>query len=284
MTVNGETAVLGIIGNPVRHTKSPAMHNFISDKLNKNMVYVPFEVTGDVGTAVRGAYELGIKGMNVTVPYKTDVIEYLCDIDELAKEIGAVNTLVRTDKGYKGYNTDMLGLERAVKSEGIVLENSTAVLLGAGGAARAAAFMCAKNRCAKLYILNRTVEKANSIAGDIKSYIDLNGICMDIVTGPIEECMSIKENNLVVFQCTKIGLKESDGAVVEETDFYSKVAYGVDLIYREGTLFTKLVDQAGGKSFNGTKMLIYQGVIAYELWNDLEVEEEIVSGIDAVMK
>lgn len=284
MTVNGETAVLGIIGNPVRHTKSPAMHNFISDKLNKNMVYVPFEVTGDVGTAVRGAYELGIKGMNVTVPYKTDVIEYLCDIDELAKEIGAVNTLVRTDKGYKGYNTDMLGLERAVKSEGIVLENSTAVLLGAGGAARAAAFMCAKNRCAKLYILNRTVEKANSIAGDIKSYIDLNGICMDIVTGPIEECMSIKENNLVVFQCTKIGLKDSDGAVVEETDFYSKVAYGVDLIYREGTRFTKLVDQAGGKSFNGTKMLIYQGVIAYELWNDLEVEEEIVSGIDAVMK
>lgn len=283
MTVNGETTVLGIIGNPVRHTKSPAMHNYISEKLNKNMVYVPFEVTGDVGTAVKGAYELGIKGMNVTVPYKTDVIEYLCDIDELAKEIGAVNTLVKTDKGYKGYNTDMLGLERAVLSEGIILKNSVAVLLGAGGAARAAAFMCAKNNVSKLYILNRTVEKADLIAADIKKYVQDNGINTDIITGSINDCLSIEEDNLIVFQCTKIGLKDSDGAVVEDKSFYSKVAYGVDLIYREGTLFTKLVEDAGGKSYNGTKMLIYQGVIAYELWNELTVPDEIVDGISGVM-
>jgi len=284
MTVNGETQVIGIIGNPVRHTKSPAMHNYISDRLSKNLVYVPFEVTGDVSIAVKGAYELGIKGLNVTVPYKTDVIESLCDIDGLAKEIGAVNTLVRTDKGYKGYNTDMLGLERAVISEGVVLEGATAVLLGAGGAARAAAFMCIKNNIRKLYILNRTVEKADAIAGDINKYIKEHELNTIVESGAIDKCRDIPENDLIVFQCTKIGLKEDDGAVVEDKEFYNKVTCGVDLIYRDGTMFNRLVSEAGGKSFNGLKMLIYQGVIAYELWNELSVPDEIVDGIGSVME
>jgi len=283
MTVNGETQVIGIIGNPVRHTKSPAMHNYMSERLNKNLIYVPFEVTGDVTAAVKGAYELGIKGMNVTVPYKTDVIDCLSDIDALAKEIGAVNTLVRTDEGYKGYNTDMLGLERAVLSEGVSLEGATAVLLGAGGAARAAAFMCVKNKVRKLYILNRTVEKADAIAGDINNYIKAHGLDIVVEAGPIDGCNDIPEKDLIVFQCTKIGLKEEDGAVVENKDFYKKVGCGVDLIYREGTLFNRLVSEAGGKSFNGLKMLIYQGVIAYELWNELSVPDEIVDGISSVM-
>ncbi len=133
MKIDGNTRVIGIIGNPVRHTKSPRIHNYISEKLDINMVYVPFEVTGDIKTAVKGAFELGIVGMNITVPYKTDVIESLSDIDPIAERIGAVNTLVRTKEGYKGYNTDMLGLERAVLSEGINLNGETAVLLGAGG-------------------------------------------------------------------------------------------------------------------------------------------------------
>lgn len=283
MTVDGNTKVLGIIGNPVRHTKSPAIHNTISAELNKNMVYVPFEVTGDVSVAVKGAYELGIHGMNVTVPYKTDVISSLCDVDDLAKRIGAVNTLVRTDNGYKGYNTDMLGLERAVKSEGIELEGCTAVLLGAGGAARAAAFMCAKNKASKLYILNRTVSKAEEIAEDIRKYNDEASIDCEVVTLAIDQYASILEDNLVVFQCTKIGLNESDGAVVEDISFYEKISYGVDLIYREGTKFAVLTKEAGGKAFTGLKMLMYQGIIAYELWNDLSVPENVVELVEKVL-
>lgn len=279
MIVDGHTGVIGIIGNPVRHTKSPAIHNFISEKLNKNLVYVPFEVTGDVSVAVKGAYELGILGMNVTVPYKTDVIESLCDIDDLAKRIGAVNTLVRTDKGYKGYNTDMLGLERAVLSEGIILEGKTAVLLGAGGASRAAAFMCAKNKVSKLYILNRTVSKAEEIASDVEKYIKEASIDTVVVPMAIDKYCDIEENDLIVFQCTKIGLNENDGAVVEDKAFYSKVRAGVDLIYRDGTEFVKLVNEAGGKGYNGLKMLIYQGIIAYELWNELTVPDEVTQGV-----
>lgn len=282
--INGNTRVLGLIGNPVRHTKSPAIHNYISEKLSKNMVYVPFEVTKDAVTAVKGAYELGILGMNVTVPYKSDVIEALCDIDDMAKRIGAVNTLVYTDKGYKGYNTDMLGLERAVVSEGINMKGMTAVLLGAGGAARAVAFMCARNNVKDLYILNRTVSKAQDIIADVKEYSLEKGLDINLKAMAIDEYKTIAEDNLLVFQCTKIGLSEDDGAVIEDTDFYKKIKYGVDLIYRDNTKFQLLVKEAGGESYTGLKMLLYQGVIAYELWNDLSVPEDVVNGALEVLK
>lgn len=282
MTVNGETKVLGIIGNPIHHTKSPLIHNYISEKLNKNMIYVPFEVKGDVATAVKGAYELSIHGMNVTVPYKTEVIPCLCDIDDLAKRIGAVNTLVRTESGYKGYNTDMLGLERAVFSEGISIKGRNTVLLGAGGAARAVAFMCAKNEASKIYILNRTVSKAAEIAHDVECFIKESGYNTQVYPMPLSEYESIKENDLLVFQCTKIGLNENDGAVIEDLNFYKKIAQGVELIYRD-TDFCRMVKEAGGKSYTGLKMLMYQGIIAYELWNDVKIPDDIVNGVEKVL-
>ena len=284
MKIDGNTRVIGIIGNPVRHTKSPGIHNYISEKLNINMVYVPFEVTGDIKTAVKGAYELGIVGMNVTVPYKTDVIDSLCDIDPIAGSIGAVNTLVRTDKGYKGYNTDMLGLERAVLSEGINLNDETAVLLGAGGAARAAAFMCVRNKVNKLYILNRTVSKAEDIAADLNKYIIEEGLATEVVTLQIDEYNRIPEKELIAFQCTKIGLNDTDKAVIIDRAFYNKISYGIDLIYRDDTEFIKLVNENGGKAYNGLKMLMYQGIIAYELWNELTVPETIVEGVKEVLE
>lgn len=283
MTVDGNTKILGIIGNPVRHTKSPAIHNYISEKLSKNLIYVPFEVTGDIKAAVKGAFELSVHGMNVTVPYKTDVIECLCEIDDLAKRIGAVNTLVRTECGYKGYNTDMLGLERAVFSEGIDLNGKVTVLLGAGGAARAAAFMCAKNNASKLYILNRTLSKAEDIANDIRKYVEEEKLDTKVECLLINQYSDIAEKELVVFQCTKIGLSETDGAVIEDPLFYQKISYGVDLIYRDGTKFTELTKEAGAKAYNGLKMLMYQGIIAYELWNEITVPEDVIDGVEKVL-
>ena len=110
--INGTTRVCGLIGNPVGHSISPVIHNSLARLMDMNMVYTTFKVEkGDVVTAVNGAYALNILGLNVTVPHKQAVMESLVDIDPLAKAIGAVNTLVRTDKGYKGYNTDILGLE-----------------------------------------------------------------------------------------------------------------------------------------------------------------------------
>jgi hypothetical protein len=111
--INGYTRTCGLIGNPVEHTLSPVIHNTLSMVLGENLAYVPFHVeNGRLEDAVKGAFALNLLGLNVTVPYKSDVIPYLTDIDPLAENIGAVNTLVRTETGYKGYNTDMPGLYR----------------------------------------------------------------------------------------------------------------------------------------------------------------------------
>ena len=170
MKINGYTRTCGLIGNPVEHTMSPAIHNTLAEAMGENMVYVPFRVPeNSVKEAVEGARALNLLGCNVTVPYKSAVLPYLTEIASLAEKIGAVNTLVRTDNGFKGYNTDMPGLYRAMISDGICVDGEQIVILGAGGVARAVAVMLAE-KAEKIYILNRTVEKAAAIAGEVNGY------------------------------------------------------------------------------------------------------------------
>ena len=165
MDIKGTTRVCGLIGNPVGHSISPVIHNTLADITKTNMVYTTFKVDKeDVAKAVEGAYALDILGLNVTVPHKQGVMDVLVDIDPLAKAIGAVNTLVRKDGGYKGYNTDILGLKRELEDESISLCGNNCIILGAGGAARAIAFLCAQSGANKVYMLNRTIEKAENIS------------------------------------------------------------------------------------------------------------------------
>ncbi len=263
---DGNTIVCGIIGNPVRHTMSPFIHNSFSEMLGINLVYVPFEVPADgLKAAVRGAYELGIKGMNVTVPYKSDVIEYLKYTDPLAESIGAVNTLVRDEalKGYRGYNTDMTGLYRAMQEEGIELENETVVILGAGGVARPTAHLCINKGARKVYILNRTLEKAEAICAELE--VD-RVVAMDI--NNYHEIL-LREKSFFAIQCTSVGLfPDVNSAVIEDEEFYSHVHAALDVVYKPlDTKFLRLARAAGAKTFSGLKMLLYQGIDAYELWN-----------------
>ena len=133
--INGYTRTCGLIGNPVEHTLSPVIHNTLSMVLGENLAYVPFHVeNGRLEDAVKGAFALNLLGLNMTVPYKSDVIPYLTDIDPLAENIGAVNTLVRTETGYKGYNTDMPGLYRAMCEDGVKVKGEKVLITGAGGA------------------------------------------------------------------------------------------------------------------------------------------------------
>ena len=145
MEINGYTRTCGVIGHPVEHTMSPAIHNTLARELGENLVYVPFHVpVGHVGQAVEGAYALNLLGMNVTVPYKSEVLPYLKETDPLAETIGAVNTLVRTEGGFKGYNTDMPGLYRAMSEDGVGIEGEDVLILGAGGVARAVAILAVR--------------------------------------------------------------------------------------------------------------------------------------------
>lgn len=309
MKIDGKTRLIGLIGNPVEHTLSPVIHNGISERMQCASVYMPFKVE-EMGLmeAVRGAYELNILGMNVTVPHKNQVMECLVDIDEAAKQIGAVNTLVRVDslKGYKGFNTDMLGLRRQIIEDGISLKDKTVVILGAGGAAKAVVYMCLLEQANTIYLLNRTKEKAdiiaesmNEIAADM--FLDVGGNTdtekkadsdakkegyHPVVPMALADYHKISEDNLIVFQATSIGLSPNvEDVVLEDTEFYKKVQIGVDLIYNPAnTKFMQLVTAQGGKAYNALKMLLYQGVIAYELWHNIKVPQDVIDDIYTDLK
>ena len=274
MKINGKTKLMGLIGNPVEHTMSPAIHNTIAGHTDENMVYVPFPVKDDIESAIKGAYALGIQGMNITVPYKSEAIPYLKDIDKEAEMIGAVNTLVRVEGGFKGYNTDLPGLYRAILSEGIEVKGNKIIIVGAGGAARAAAFMCAFNGAKCLVILNRTVEKAQRIADEVSEKTGFSNI--DVMA--ISDYMQIEGEGWLVLQATKVGLHPNvEETPISDSAFFKKASVVYDLIYTpQETMFMRLAKQEGAKAYNGLKMLLYQGVAAYEMWNGVSVPEEVV--------
>lgn len=271
--INGKTRVCGVFGCPVEHTLSPAIHNTLARETGIDLVYVPFHVEPEnVEAAVKGAYALNLLGVNVTVPHKSAVLPYLKEVDPEAAMIGAVNTLVRVPGGYKGYNTDLPGLYRALLSEGIQIEGERILLLGAGGAARAAAFLCALKGAERVYLLNRSLEKADAVAEEV------NRSCGRECVQPmaLEDWRELAGGRFLAIQGTSVGLApDTERAVIEDPGFYEMIHTGFDLVYRPAeTKFMRLVRQAGGRACNGLKMLLYQGVEAYELWNGCRVEEE----------
>lgn len=288
--INGKTRTCGLIGNPVEHTMSPLIHNFLAEELGQNMVYVPFHVEkGSLENAINGAYALNVMGMNVTVPYKNEVIEYLSEVDFRAQKIGAVNTLVRTEKGYNGYNTDFYGLMRAMRSDNVSIKDEEIIILGAGGVGRAVAFMCVLGEAKKVYLLNRSLDKAEAVAAEVNNSFDKE--CVFPMTLDGYKGLLGGDKKYFVIQSTSVGLyPDSDKVVLDDAEFYKNVKIGYDLIYTPWeTKFMKLVSQYGGKSYNGLKMLLYQAIGAFELWNGCKVSYEVENKVyeklkDAVKK
>ena len=270
--INGYTRTCGLIGNPVEHTLSPVIHNTLSMVLGENLAYVPFHVgNGRLEDAVKGAFALNLLGVNVTVPYKSDVIPYLTDIDPLAENIGAVNTLVRTETGYKGYNTDMPGLYRAMCEDGVKVKGEKVLILGAGGVARAVAMLLLDKGAREAILLNRTVQKAQEVADEVNRIAGrkfAKAMPMDAY-----DTLPAGKGYLAI-QATSVGMYPGcDAAVIEDPAFYEKVHTGYDLIFNPPkTRFMELVEAQGGKAYNGAKMLLYQGIIAFELWTGCEIK------------
>ena len=270
--INGYTRTCGLNGNPVEHTLSPVIHNTLSMVLGENLAYVPFHVeNGRLEDAIKGAFALNLLGLNVTVPYKSDVIPYLTDIDPLAENIGAVNTLVRTETGYKGYNTDMPGLYRAMCEDGVKVKGEKVLILGAGGVARAVAMLLLDKGAREAILLNRTVQKAQEVADEVNRIAGrkfAKAMPMDAY-----DTLPAGKGYLAI-QATSVGMYPGcDAAVIEDPAFYEKVHTGYDLIFNPPkTRFMELVEAQGGKAYNGAKMLLYQGIIAFELWTGCEIK------------
>ncbi|MDD6715163.1 MAG: shikimate dehydrogenase [Firmicutes bacterium] len=289
--ISGETRLCGLIGNPVGHTLSPLIHNTLAELTGTDLVYVPLRVEdeGSLGEAIRGAYELNILGMNVTVPYKSAVIPFLRDIDPSAEKIGAVNTLVRVDGGYKGYNTDCSGIGSALKENGVcfpadqqcdrknLIRTDTVVMIGAGGAAKAACCMCGEKGVRRLIIVNRTVEHAARLAETVQKDFP----AMSVSAMPLSEVSKIGESGFLAIQCTRAGLTPKvNETPVADRAFFQKAAAVYDVIYNpEETLFLRLARQEGTPGWCGLDMLLQQGIRAFTLWTGIAPGETQVKKV-----
>ena len=276
-TVRGTSRVCGILANPVEHSMSPMLQNLYARCTGTDFIYVPFKVKEEeLQAAVSGAFALNISGMNVTVPHKQAVMRYLDGIDETAREIGAVNTLVRTERGYRGYNTDVPGLKRAVEEAGFTVKGRDCLLIGAGGAARAAAYMLARGGAESITVLNRSLEKAEELA----EYGNRIAGRMLMRALPLSQWNALCGKRYLAIQCTSVGMHPAeDAAPIEDKEFYQLIEEALDVIYTPAeTKFMRMVREAGGRAVNGLKMLVYQGAVSYELWNPgVQVDRETLT-------
>ncbi len=241
----------GIIGWPVSHSLSPAMHNTAFSALGIKAVYGLLPVAPkDLKAAINGIRALGIKGVSVTVPHKENVMEYLDEIDDIAKEIGAVNTIINQDGHLFGTNTDWIGAKNALEDITTLL-NKQAVVVGAGGAARAIVYALVKSG-AKVAIYNRTFSKAEELAKKFGA----KAISLDELP---------KATGDILIQTTNVGLREDKSLVPKE--ILPRFEIVMDIVYIPlETRLLREAREAGCKVINGLKMLVYQGVEQFRLW------------------
>lgn len=249
--------VFGLLGNPVGHSLSPPMHEAAYTALDMDARYVTFEPDPEnIEQALRGARALGIVGLNVTIPFKQDVFSFV-DPDPLAARIGAVNTIdISTGTGY---NTDAEGVVRALRAHDVELsERGTAVVVGAGGAGRAAAFALADEGMT-VHIVNRTVERATELAEKVPG---ASGHGLDFLSDSTTDLLGDAD---VLVNATSVGMDE-DVSPVPETALHADLAV-LDAVYTP--LETRLLQDsaaAGATTVDGGWMLLYQGAAAFERW------------------
>ncbi|QLG60718.1 shikimate dehydrogenase family protein [Halorarum salinum] len=280
--------VYGLIGRPVEHSLSPPMHEAGFEALGLDARYVTFEPT-DAAAAVSGAAALGVAGLNVTVPFKEDALAAV-DPDDLAARVGAVNTVDLSTDPPTGHNTDVAGVTRAFDHHGVPLDGAAAVVVGAGGAARAAAFALA-GTVASLHVANRTPERAERLAADVRdagaTVGDSSGSASDGPTAPT----TVSSGGLgtlddrvpgadVLVNATSVGM-ESDETPVPAGLLHADLAV-LDAVY--SPLDTRLLREArdaGARTVDGAWMLLYQGVEAFELWTG---EDAPVEAMNAALR
>lgn len=264
--LNGNTKLLSIIGDPVEHSHSPQMHNFLSEKYKHNYVYTALRVHPDnLKDAICGIRAMGIAGVNVTAPHKFKVMQYLDEISPDAKKFGSVNTVVNKQGQLVGYNTDAEGFYQSLIYAGCDIAGKDILIIGAGGATQPIVILFAQKGAKSITIKNRTQKNADRLAEYVKSVTDY-----EIKTMPDAEKYD------VVINTTSVGMHpDIDASPIDDYSFVDKNTFVADMIYNpEETLFLKNCRERGAKTVNGLGMLIFQGIIAYELFTGTKLPDD----------
>lgn len=258
----------GLIGENLKHTYSPFIHDRILDKLNIKGQYGVYEVKRtNLKYVVSGLKALGFSGVNVTIPYKVDIIDYLDLLNEEAAKIGAVNVIkISEDNSAIGYNTDYYGFGMMLRKYNIEIKNKNILILGTGGASRAVVQYLKDNCAGNITIVSRNIETAKlKYKGyDVIEYQDIS---------EVTDCS-------IIINTTPVGMYPDVDESAIEMKFLKNFKYAIDLVYNPTkTLFLKEAEKEGLITLNGLYMLVAQAVKSQEIWNDINIKESILDSV-----
>lgn len=278
MEINVQTQFCGVIGNPVEHSLSPAIHNAAFRKLSLNFVYLAWKVDA-IGDAIKGLRALGnFRGASVTIPHKVSAVPFLDDLEPTARHIGAINTIVAVRGRLIGYNTDATGSVRALKEGGVTLEGRRIVILGSGGAARAIAFaLAAESGADKLTVLGVDDKERSTLASDLRS--KTNVAIEDAFLDDRTLGRTVPEAQVLI-HCTPIGMSPKTDATCVPASLLHRGLAVMDIVYTPRE--TKLLADArcaGCRTIPGLEMFLNQAVAQFELWTDRPAPVDVMRAV-----
>ncbi|NJK99462.1 MAG: shikimate dehydrogenase [Spirulinaceae cyanobacterium SM2_1_0] len=270
--ITGTTQLLGVIGDPVQHSRSPLMHNAAIAQLGVDFVYLPLPVkANDLATALLGFVAIGLRGFNITIPHKQAILPFLQEISPVAAAIGAVNTVWRTADGWAGTNTDAVGFIAPLRELERDWSTVPVLILGCGGAARAVVAGCAELGCPKIAVAGRDPAKLAAFAA---SWQDSPwSPTLQII--PWSDLATVLPATQLLVNATPLGMApqvEQSPLTVTALQKLPTSAIAYDLIYTpRPTQFLKLAQQQGFVTIDGSEMLVQQGAAALQIWLDQAV-------------
>jgi len=276
--IQGTTGIVGLIGYPLKHSKSPHMHNSAMEKLNLDYIYLCFEVEDNqIREGLEALKIINAKGANITFPHKQKVINYLDQISEDAKIIGSVNTITidSESKKIKGYNTDGKGFIASLKELKVEYRNKKVVVVGVGGAGRAIAIQLAYDGVKEICIKEKDKEKAKEVKDTIEK--NISGVKVKLIEDEENLKKELQESSLLI-NATPFGMKGLENkCIITTSETLNKDVFVYDIVYGSGeTKLLKYAKQIGCRSTNGDNMMIWQGAISFKLWFNKEMPQDYV--------
>lgn len=280
--LSGKSKTCAVIGDPVEHSMSPAMHNAAFKEIGLDWVYVALRVRAEkLAAAIEGVRAFDMPGINVTIPHKIQVIPLLDGLNPLAEKIGAVNTVVNENGVLTGFNTDASGFLRALTENGIRPEGTSGVILGAGGASRAISFALANTRVAPV-ILNRAsgLERAKQLAATVSKTTGTETIALELNRGNLTD--ALKKADILV-NSTSVGMSPDTENSLVPAELLRPDLVVYDIVYNPvKTRLLREAEAAGAATVSGVDMLVWQGAVAFELWTGKKPPVDIMKKV--VMK
>lgn len=270
--ITGTTKLLGLLGYPISHSKSPRMHNLAFLKLGMDYVYLTFDVWEDnLEDAVKAMRTLNVKGFNVTMPNKKNILPLLDELSPEAQLIGAVNTVKNENGKFTGYNTDGMGYVQLLRDNKVDFKGKKMVICGAGGAGRAVAIQLALEGVKEIVLFDVIPEATNDTCNTINK--NILG-CRAIPYLYDEERLKTElQDAFMLINCTGLGMHPNEGAsVISTPDTLPSGLIVSDIIYDpDKTRLLEMAEQKGCKTFNGLDMMFWQGAFAFKIWTGVDM-------------